>query len=266
MLPLTLKPSLIMTMMTTRLSLALELRHTLNWPQLYVCIAMNFVFHGFNELTSVTARLRMPHALQREINEPEFLDLLAEFLNNQISRSRQPCPSLPSIQCKIAVYPSAVAMYYAPSDISGVGGMHREHIQAVSSWRNGPPRYDCVFVNTDPDAEGMRGLDVARAYMFFSFQAGGRKYPCALIQWYSRVSEEPDAETGMWIVEPDLHTDGSPVRAVIHLDTVVRAAHLIGTYGKDFVPKHITSDNSLDSFHSYYVNKFADHHAFAIAY
>lgn len=208
----------------------------------------------------------MPRALQQEIEEPDFLDLLAEFLSEQISHSGQLHSSLPSIQGKIAVYPSAVAMFYAPCDISGIGGMRRERIRAVPSWRKGPARYDCVFVNTDPDADGMLGLDTARVRMFFSFQAGGRTYPCALVQWYSRVSEQPDEETGMWIVEPDVYHDGSPVRAIIHLDSVVRAAHLIGTYGESFIPKQITYENSLDSFHTYYVNKFADHHAFAIAY
>lgn len=181
----------------------------------------------------------MPHTLQREIQEPDFLDLLAEFLDDQISRSGLPCSSLPSIEGKIAVYPSALATFYAPSDISGVGGMRREHIRAVTSWRKGPPRH-----STNPDEEGMRGLDIARTQMFFSFRAGGRKYPCALVQWYSRVQEEPDEETGLWVVEGDVQADGSPVLAVIHLDTIVRAAHLIGNYGEGFICKNITSETS----------------------
>lgn len=214
----------------------------------------------------MTVRHRMPRTLQEEIQQPDFLDLVAEFLDDQITESGRPCSSLPSIEGKIAVYPSALATFYTPSDISGVGGMRRERIRAVNSWRKGPPRHDCVFVSTNPDEEGMRGLDIARARMFFSFQAGGRKYPCALVEWYSPVSEEPDEETGMWVVESDFQADGSPVLAVIHLDAIVCAAHLIGTYGESFIRKDITSDTSLDSFDSYYVNKFADHHAFAIAY
>lgn len=214
----------------------------------------------------ITVRHRMPRLLQQEIEEPEFLNLLAEFLEDQIIQSGRPCSSLPGIEGKIAVYPSALAMFYAPSDLSGIGGMRRERIRAVSSWRKGPPRYDCMFISTDPDAEGMRGLDVARARIFFSFRAGGKKYPCALVQWYSCVGEEPDEETGMWVVQPDVNDDGSPVLAVIHLDSIVRAAHLIGAYGENFVNKTITFDTSLDAFHSYYVNKFADHHSFAIAF
>ena len=35
---------------------------------------------------------------------------------------------------KIMIYTSAIATFYVPSDISGVGGMHCEHIHAVNSW------------------------------------------------------------------------------------------------------------------------------------
>jgi len=52
---------------------------------------------------------------------------------------------------------------------------------------------------------------------------------------------------------------------IIHLDSVVRAAHLLGVCGESFVPRDLTCDNSLDRFNSFYVNKFADHHSFEIA-
>jgi hypothetical protein len=166
----------------------------------------------------------------------------------------------------ISVYPSAVATFYAPSDISGIGGMRRERIRAVPSWRRGSGRYDCVFVNTDSAAEGMCGLDVARIRAFLSFKSQGRTYPCALVHWFSRIGDEPDDDTGMWMVEPDFNFDGSPSAAIIHLDSIVRAAHLIGVYGEEPVPENLSPDNSLGAFHSYYVNKFIDHHAFEIAF
>lgn len=52
----------------------------------------------------------------------------------------------------------------------------------------------------------------------------------------------------------------------IHLDTVLRAAHLMGVCGEAFIPKTITSANSLDAFYSFYVNKFIDHHTFEIVF
>jgi hypothetical protein len=144
--------------------------------------------------------------------------------------------------------------------------MRRERIRAVPTWRKGPGRYDCVFTETDPSLKGMRGLDIARVHLLFSFKYDDKTYPCALVRWYSRVGDEPDEDTGMWIVEPDFNDDGSPSEAVIHLDCILRAALLIGVYGDRFVVRTLTLHDSLDSFDSFYVNKFADHHAFEIAF
>jgi hypothetical protein len=166
----------------------------------------------------------------------------------------------------VAVYNSAVVKFYAPSDLSGVGGMRRERIRAVQSWKKGPPRYDCIFVSTDPTAEGMHGLDIGRARLFFKFEFDGVTYPCALIQWFSRIGDSPDEDTGMWMVKPDVDDSGSPIRFIIHLDSIMRAAHLIGIYGDRCLPSTVTFDRSLDIFRSYYVNKYIDHHAFEIAY
>ena len=44
--------------------------------------------------------------------------------------------------------------------------MRSEHIHAIKSWRKGPPRHDCVFVETNPDAPGMAGLDIACVRLF----------------------------------------------------------------------------------------------------
>ncbi|KAI6145842.1 hypothetical protein BKA82DRAFT_3941286, partial [Pisolithus tinctorius] len=60
----------------------------------------------------------------------------------------------------VCVYNSASSMFYAPSDVSGLHGMHREHICCSPMWRNEGPHYDCVFIVTDPHAEGMLGLDI----------------------------------------------------------------------------------------------------------
>lgn len=59
--------------------------------------------------------------------------------------------------------------------------MRRERIRAVKLWRKGPGRYDTIFVNTDPSADGRR-LDIARVRLFFSFSHDGTQYPCALVR------------------------------------------------------------------------------------
>jgi hypothetical protein len=142
--------------------------------------------------------------------------------------------------------------------------MRREHIRAISSWRGGPARYDCVLVNSDPDLEGTRGFEVARVFLFFSFQHQNEMYPCALIQWYSYVGTQPDDDTGLWKIEPDTKDNGSPHLAVIHLDTIFRAVHLMPAYcTAEFISKTITMHSSLDTFNIFYVNRYADHHLFA---
>ncbi|KAI0371908.1 hypothetical protein BV20DRAFT_1065308, partial [Pilatotrama ljubarskyi] len=171
------------------------------------------------------------------------------------------CPSISPIR----VFHSAVALYYAPTDPSGIGGMRRERIRATPSWHNGPARYDCIFVDKGTSEEGLKGLLVARVRLFFSFKHQGQLYPCALVHWYSVVGEAPDEDTGMWIVHPDFLEDGNPSCDVIHVDTILRGAHLIGSIGDTWLPQGFLPSDSLDAFRAFYVNKYADYHAFELA-
>lgn len=102
--------------------------------------------------------------------------------------------------------------------------------------------------------------------LLFYFKHDGIYYPCALVSWFSTVARDLDEDTGMWIVAPTLDRRGKEVRAVVHLDCIIRSAHLIGVFGKDYLPLHFHFSNSLDAFSSFYVNKFANHHAFKIAF
>ena len=144
--------------------------------------------------------------------------------------------------------------------------MRRERLRAVKSWRGAGGRYDTVFVNTDPGAAGMCGLDVARVQLFFSFSHGGVHYPCVLVRWLSRVGYSSDENTGMWVVE-EMDDDGDeyPV-TILHLDTIVHAAHLLPIFGREYVSPALSFSDTLDSFTRFYVNKYADHHSFEIAF
>lgn len=207
----------------------------------------------------------------------DFSTLLACFLYNQLHRDSPLDDALQPPQLyyrivtnptlfKILVFTSATATFYAPSDISGIGGMRRECIRATPSWRKGPARYDCVFVETDPDAVGMKGLHVARIRLFFSFKYEGEVFPCALVEWFQRVSHELDDLTGLWVVEPECDGNGIQECGVIHLDTIMHGAHLIGVYGSDRLPSFFHFSESLDVFRAFYVNKYVDHHAHEIAF
>ncbi|KDQ57675.1 hypothetical protein JAAARDRAFT_130739 [Jaapia argillacea MUCL 33604] len=70
----------------------------------------------------------------------------------------------------------------------------------------------------------------------------------------------------MWIVEPEKDWRGWREKGVISLDCINRGAHLIPVFGNQFIPHRFPFSPSLDCFRSYYVNKYADHHANEIAY
>jgi hypothetical protein len=208
--------------------------------------------------------------LARQINQPTLPELIRRFLYDQkhphchitsSGVSLDICPRLPEI---ISVFSSAAVTYYAPSDSGGLHGIRREHIRATPSWRRGPARYDCAFVNSRPELEGMRGFDVVRIFLFFSFTCERVTYPCALVRWYTLLDEEPDEDTGMWMVTPEEESDGSPTVSVIHLDCIFRAAHLIPVYAdsNNRIPHLLSFHETLDAFSVFYVNKFIDHHAF----
>ncbi|KIM76997.1 hypothetical protein PILCRDRAFT_12366 [Piloderma croceum F 1598] len=156
--------------------------------------------------------------LATDVDQPDLILLIQQFLYAQEhpdsdSLASQAEDDLPPFREKITVYPSAVTTFYSPSDVSGVGGMRNERICSVDSWRKGPARYDCIFVETDPDAPGMRGLDIARVRFFFSFICNGTKYPCALVHWFSHMAELPDRDTVTLLVPP-LKDDDDDLRQI----------------------------------------------------
>lgn len=147
--------------------------------------------------------------------------------------------------------------------------MLRQYIRANPSWGTGAdavPRFDTVFVETDADTEGMQGMHVARVHMFFSFKHDSVVYPCALVEWFERVDDIPDPDTSMWIIEPEYDEFNTRSASVIHIDTILRAAHLLPIFGPKFVSRTLHFSQTLDAWKAYYVNKYVDHHAHEIVF
>ncbi|KAM6488994.1 hypothetical protein JOM56_015547 [Amanita muscaria] len=144
--------------------------------------------------------------------------------------------------------------------------MFRERIHAVPAWRNGPARHDCVFVEHEPDLAGFRGLHVGQVYAFLKIKHHRETYPCATVNWFSTIGDAPCPITGMWKVRRDVDENGERILDIIHIDTILRSAHLIGIAGDSFIPSELDHTNSLDAFKSFYVNKFIDYHAHEIAF
>ena len=117
----------------------------------------------------------------------------------------------------------------------------------------------------DEDKPGMCGMNVAHIQLFFSFTYSGEGYQCALVDWFSRMGQSRDSETGMWKVCPDIR-QGMRWCSVIHLDSILHEAHLLPIFGEKFLPINFDYSDSLDAFAGYYVNHFADHHSHEIIF
>ncbi|KAG2032240.1 hypothetical protein BDR03DRAFT_936086 [Suillus americanus] len=222
---------------------------------------------------------------QDELDIPSFPTLICLFLYDQIhvdnhhSSADVPLRDCPSYTGPIKIFHSAAATFITPSDPSGITGMHREHIRIVPLWRKGPARFDCAFVNTDNRHDGMLSMDVVRIFCFFSFTfTNSHTYPCALVQWFHRITEERDELTGMWMVAPSFNEDGSHDLSIIHIDSIMCSAHLLPIFGTqliphglrfydslDLIPHGLRFYDSLDVYRGFYVNRFTDHHAFELA-
>ncbi|KAM6492926.1 hypothetical protein JOM56_011060, partial [Amanita muscaria] len=79
-------------------------------------------------------------------------------------------------------------------------------------------------------------------------------------------TDAPCPITGMWKVCRDVGENGERILDVIHIDTILRSAHLIGIAGETFIPYGLDHTDSLDAFTTFYVNKFIDYHAHEIAF
>lgn len=205
------------------------------------------------------------------IAQDDIADLLRTFLFHELypDVTSAASNSFPAFNARVSVHPSALAFFRAPSDLCGTKGISSERIRAVDTWQKGAGRYDCIFVETDPNALGMLGLDVSQVKAFLSFSFESKLYQCALVSWFSRIGDKPDDTTGMWMVQADFEDDAKTERycSVIPIDSIVRAAHLMPIFGTGFTPKGFTPALSLTTiFRGWYVNKFIDYHAFEFAF
>ena len=205
-------------------------------------------------------------ALAIHIQRPQFPELLRRFLYDQlnlnaaISANNIPLDQCPVVVGWIHIFHSAVARFFAPSDLCGAGGMHCERIRSNSNWQDKGARNDTVFVQTGSDDGSMKGMAIGRVCLLFSFVSSGVCYPRAMIEWFT-TDDEIDDETGMWVVRPEFKGVHGCATAIIHLDWIARAAHLIPVFGSLFVPEELHYSNSLDVYHAYFVNNYVDHHS-----
>jgi hypothetical protein len=171
----------------------------------------------------------------------------------------------------LTTYNSAVVTFYAPSDLSGMGGMRKERIRAVSQWRGGHARYDTVLLkqnNDMPNEKAINSLSISQVRLFFIFFYQQKAHSCALVHDFEAVIDCTRTEiTGMAIVKRAMQGN-QPRARVIALHDILRAVHLIPVFSDGgAIPKGYNHESILTDykrFKRFYVNKYIDHHAFEI--
>jgi len=78
--------------------------------------------------------------------QPNFKRLVQEHLLSQLGEEHRSGFDAEDYDVPIMTYNSAVAKFYAPSDILGIHGMRKERIRATPKWRKGPGRFDTVLI------------------------------------------------------------------------------------------------------------------------
>lgn len=234
-----------------------------SWPGKYVSEPHSNMLNKSRSCIAYTQRL---DTLIHELDEPSLSTHFRRYLHDQlfleyalaVDRDLEDCPDI-SLRTRIDIFTSARAIFYAPSEAAGPGGMHQEFIRCNPHWYGDRPRYDTVFVQTNPDLPGMLGMAVAHVRGLFSFVYDEMRYDCAFVDWFELDGDEPDPVTGMWVVKPEV-LEQERVQSLIPVNSIIHACHLIGVYGHSSIPIDFHFADSLVAFKRYYVNWFADYH------
>ncbi|KAF9497958.1 hypothetical protein BDN71DRAFT_1481491 [Pleurotus eryngii] len=193
-----------------------------------------------------------PHRLDllaEHINVPELQGLMQRFLYDYLypdvhySSNDIALDDCLDIHSKVSVYHSAIAMLFAPSD--------------MSDWHGSGERRDCAFVVEDQECPGFEGMAIVRILLLFSFKYDDTSIPWALVWWFKRYGQRPNANTGMWIHD-------TPILSVVHLDSMLRLVHLLPVFGLVYLPSPFSHTHTLDAFKAFYINRYIDHHTFEI--
>ncbi|TBU39994.1 hypothetical protein BD309DRAFT_993389 [Dichomitus squalens] len=205
---------------------------------------------GFQSDTNISFAARANAGL------PKLREHIRRFLHDDLFPELDAGDAIPLEQCpyianhlRIGVYHHAYATFFAPSEMSGLGGMHREVIRCNPLWYGQYARYDTVLVNLESDGSFADGtLIVARVLLFFSFIFEDTKYESAFVEWFLLHTPEPDHLTGMWVIEPEILDSGERAVGVVSIDCIVRVCHLMPVFGTTRMPVTFHFSDTLDAF------------------
>ncbi len=148
-------------------------------------------------MSSLLTETSYPHDLQdlaifiQQPTLPLTLQQFLFFVNNPDSTSAPHSLSkLPQFHGHVNIHHSAVATFFALSDLCSVGGMRQERICSTPSWY-AQPRYDAIYVVLDDTLPSMEGMVIARVCLLFSFNYKRVNYNCAFVNWLVCDDDEP---------------------------------------------------------------------------
>ncbi|KAA1477479.1 hypothetical protein DENSPDRAFT_854367 [Dentipellis sp. KUC8613] len=130
---------------------------------------------SITELPKRQVSTRSIDALATELHQPNLLELIRRFLWDQcydgddISGEHALIGDCPVFVGSVRTYRTATSTFYAPSELAGSGGMHRELLRSVASWYNGYGRYDTVLIQAGDSTDRMGGMLVGRVRAFLAF-------------------------------------------------------------------------------------------------
>ncbi|KAH9031532.1 hypothetical protein EDB85DRAFT_2074105 [Lactarius pseudohatsudake] len=212
------------------------------------------------ELAKTTYHRGTVTSIATYFKKPTFPTLVQCFLHYQLSSGSRfdadtsdletlSVRGLPVSNKKVLLFNSASSIFLAPSDPCGIHSLR------------GAPQYDTVLVNMGDG--GNKALPMSG---YAAARHSGENFPAALVWWYtlSDDSGHRDEATGMWLVEREYNWDQKPHLAVMHINTIFRAVHLLPYFGQEHVRKGFSYTDTLDTYANFYVNKYADHHSFKI--
>ena len=104
-------------------------------------------------------------------------------------------------------------------------------------------------------------MTVGQVMGFMGIPYDGMWHPCALIDWFEKVSEVPSDVTGMYEIQPKLDELGQQVTSIVHIDAIFRAVNLSPVFRSTVMPLEFHYSYTLDAFDSFYVNKYGDYHS-----
>lgn len=134
----------------------------------------------------------MIFTLALELLIPQLLNIFSCFLfvqlhlNDLCNPLQVPVTACPQHNGRINIFNSACSSFFAPSDLSGIGGMYCEHIHACPTWSKGASTLRLHLHQHESRPWGNEGYGCCSSTDLFLFHTQGQNVSmcsCVMV-WY----------------------------------------------------------------------------------